>query len=71
LKTSFSDAIQPFWLIFLSASPKVRITLTDENWKKIDELLERIPDSGFLRFCLMDEIAGEGLEQFESKFVHK
>ena len=47
------------------------ITLADENWKKIDELLERIPDSEFLRFCLMDEIAGEGLEQFERKFVHK
>lgn len=29
------------------------ITLTDENWKKIDELLEGIPDSEFLRFCLM------------------
>jgi len=23
LKTSFGDAIQPFWLIFLSVSPKV------------------------------------------------
>jgi hypothetical protein len=37
------------------------ITLTDENWKKIDELLERIPDSGFLRFCLMDEIVEKGI----------
>jgi len=24
LKTSFGESIQPFWLIFLSASPKVR-----------------------------------------------
>lgn len=46
------------------------ITLADENWKKIDELLERIPDSEFLRFCLMNKIIEEGLEQFERKFVH-
>jgi hypothetical protein len=38
------------------------ITLTDENWKKIDALLERIPDSGFLRFCLMNDIVEVGLK---------
>jgi hypothetical protein len=35
--------------------------LTDENWKKIDALLERIPDSGFLRFCLMNDIVEKGI----------
>lgn len=38
------------------------ITLTDENWKKIDELLERIPDSDFLRFCLMNDIVERALD---------
>lgn len=40
------------------------ITLTEKNWKKVDELLTKIPDSDFLRFCVMDEIIEEGLEQF-------
>lgn len=32
------------------------ITLTEENWQRIDELFARIPDSEFLRFCLMSDI---------------
>lgn len=40
---------------------KREITLTEENWKKIDELLERIPDSGFLRFCLVNDIVEKGI----------
>ncbi len=40
---------------------KREITLTEENWKKIDELLEKIPDSEFLRFCLMNDIVEEGI----------
>jgi hypothetical protein len=38
------------------------ITLTDENWQEIDALLERIPDSGFLRFCLVNDIVEKGLK---------
>lgn len=38
------------------------ITLTDENWKKIDELFESIPDSDFLRFCLMNDIVERALD---------
>jgi hypothetical protein len=41
------------------------ITLADENWNKIDELLEKIPDSDFLRFCLVNEIIEMGLDGFE------
>jgi len=37
------------------------ITLTEENWQKIDLLLARIPDSDFLRFCLMNEIVEQGI----------
>lgn len=42
------------------------ITLTDENWKKIDELLERIPDSEFLRFCLMNDILEVGINSCDN-----
>ncbi len=45
------------------------ITLTDENWKKIDELLESIPDSDFLRFCLMNDIVEEGMERFKDRII--
>lgn len=42
------------------------ITLTDENWKKIDALLERIPDSDFLRFCVMNDIVEKGINSCNS-----
>ena len=42
------------------------ITLTDENWKKIDELLERRPDSDFLRFCLVNEIFEKGINSCDN-----
>lgn len=45
------------------------INLTEENWENVDELLMKIPDSEFLRFCVMNEIIEEGLEQFERKFA--
>jgi len=45
------------------------ITLTDENWKKIDELLEELLDSDFLRFCLMNDIVEEGLVSFEKHLI--
>ena len=44
------------------------ITLTKEIWKKIDELLEGIPDSDFLRFCLMNDIIEAGLESLFERF---
>jgi hypothetical protein len=40
------------------------ITLTDENWHRIDKLVAKIPDSDFLRFCLMNDIIEEGLVRF-------
>lgn len=45
------------------------ITLTNENWKKIDELLERIPESDFFRFCLLNDIVEKGLESLEEHFA--
>ena len=45
------------------------ITLTEENWKKIDALLERIPDSDFLRFCVMNDIVERGLESLERRML--
>ncbi len=42
------------------------IILTVENWKKIDELLERIPDSDFIRFCVMNDIVGEGINRCDN-----
>jgi hypothetical protein len=47
---------------------KREITLTEENWKKIDELLEKIPDSEFLRFCLMNDIVEEGIRLCLKKY---
>jgi hypothetical protein len=38
------------------------ITLTEENWHRIDKLFSRIPDSDFLMFCLMNDIIEIGLE---------
>jgi hypothetical protein len=32
------------------------ITLTEKNWQKIEKPLARIPDSEFLKFCLMNKI---------------
>lgn len=32
------------------------ITLTERNWQKIKKLLDRILNSVFLRFCLMNDI---------------
>ena len=43
------------------------ITLTEENWKNVDELLMKIPDSEFLRFCVMNEIVGKGVEIFQCR----
>lgn len=45
------------------------ITLTDENWQKLDELFTRIPDSEFLRFCLINDIVEEGLVMFEKHYI--
>lgn len=45
------------------------ITLTDENWKKIEELLERIPDSEFLRFCLMNDIVEKALGRYDKPLI--
>ena len=45
------------------------ITLTEENWQKVDELFTKFPYSEFLRLCVMNEIVEEGLKQFESEFV--
>jgi hypothetical protein len=42
------------------------ITLTDENWKRIDKLLESIPDSDFLRFCFMNDIVEKGINSCNS-----
>lgn len=41
------------------------ITLNEENWKKIEKLVSRIPDSEFLKFCLMNDIVELGLDRFE------
>ena len=42
-----------------------QVTLTEENWQKIDYLLRSIPDSNFLRFCLINHIVEIGLVEFE------
>jgi len=45
------------------------ITLTDENWQRIDELFAKIPDSNFIRFCLMNDIVEGGLESLERRVL--
>jgi len=49
LKTSFSDAIQPFWLIFLSASPKVRSKEREDKGNKYEYQVNRNIFVGILR----------------------
>lgn len=41
-----------------------QVTLTEENWQKIDYLLRSIPDSNFLRFCLINDMIEEGIELY-------
>ena len=55
------DCVALFFTRSVMMAETREITLTEENWKKIDELLERIPDSGFLRFCLVNDIVEKGL----------
>ncbi len=43
------------------------ITLSDTNWQKLDALLAQIPSSGFIGFCLLNEIFEEGLKACEEK----
>ncbi|MGE4585640.1 MAG: hypothetical protein AB7C91_13420 [Sphaerochaeta sp.] len=33
-----------------------KITLTEENWHKINKLMSKIPNSDFLKFCLINDI---------------
>ncbi|MCK9482279.1 MAG: hypothetical protein M0R38_11030 [Bacteroidia bacterium] len=47
-----------------------KITLTKESWQKIDELLTLIPDSEFLRFCLINGIIEEGVKRFDSPRIN-
>lgn len=42
---------------------KREISLTEENWKTIDTIMTRIPDSDFLRSCLMNDIVEGWLEK--------
>jgi len=37
--------------------------------KKIDELLMKIPDSEFLRFCVMNDILELGLDRLDEQFT--
>ena len=44
------------------------ITLTEDNWQTIDTIMARIPDSDFLRFCLMNDIAEDGIRMCLKRF---
>ena len=48
---------------------KREITLTEENWQTIDTIMARIPDSDFLRFCLMNDIVEEGWKECYVKLL--
>lgn len=42
-----------------------KITLTEENWQEIDMILAKLPNSDFLRFCLMNDIVEKGIIDVE------
>jgi hypothetical protein len=45
------------------------ITLTEENWQRIDELFAIIPNSDFLRFCLINDILELSLGRLEDQLT--
>ncbi|MEA5031425.1 MAG: hypothetical protein VB025_04690 [Sphaerochaeta sp.] len=46
-----------------------QVTLTEDNWQKIDYLLNGIPDSDFLRFCLINEAIEVERERLEEQLT--
>jgi len=47
----------------------VEITLTEENWLKVDKLILKNQDNDFLKFCLMNDIAKLGLDRLEEQIT--
>jgi len=46
---------------------KFEITLSEENWNKLNELLHLIPDSDFLNFCMLNDIIDKGIKKFKEE----